>query len=1466
MYTQKRTGTKRVLSLLLTVIMLLGLVPMAALPVSAAQESHPKSVGNLDGTKVGYYTSANRFETLPASDFNGANGETKWLNFTRLYAGKKGVVGLIYYDLATGTVYVRGEVRTLWSVVSTDDQDVLRIVADGDTTIKNQIYCSIGLNNKSFKKLSFVLRNNATLTLNGYTDDNGKRPQKDALLDITWVEELGDHSDLHSYGDLEVRGTGTLKFTTNDYSKYYYGIRANSVSVLDNTSLDIKMGTRRSKFASGASMAAIACYQFNINTTGKVTVDVSKKIDPNGKDGNGFFDALCLLDGINGFNLVKAKKVTFTSAKKSDSIVTYGGTYIPAWIETLRTALGAKNWVISDATAKDESAYEIVFTNNNNRPAPDVVKSYTSNAGNDETALRQGQAKFTWVEIYSDRDGWVSSDTYNEMTAKVRCEIVDANIAKRIGYNSGNPAVTDEGLLYDLKVKLKSSKMYHAPSERELNLKKYGNMISPATVGKGTFRYLLSVEAYFNDTYYFDGAGISFEEGYSGKRTKFGTTSNYVAATVTGIVIFPDTDSGLGDPPTKLKLVIDNYIGREFTATNTAPRAAYYLDDYPDKYVANFRRILMPNTDLDIELKTGSVLHVGKYLSNGKPSTAGSLSNIQADNLTVRGNGVLLASTLDNAHGENRTAGSAVKANTFTVIGSGVDLDLRRDENYNCIVLSSPSAFKPINAKSIKLAAVNGSWIRGIANTEAQLRKYYGTRWDIFDIAKKRQLNRDFNTVTFGRTEATLDDPILTLGGVNYEKGAYVPEYVIKNGNDTFSITFAASPQWYKMLCNENQIKSNASIEIWKDGVNQGKLTVNEQYNYSYENTVKYRLSVPNFKLEGGHVYTIYCDMNPYSGSTRITGGNYAKWSFYVSDGTATGVISQASLYQDDDLRPDMTVSYNDIKKPMSGEFYISSQTDWNGTYSSDGRLISGNTYTKTVVLKPNSGYRFSQYCPVTIDNQNTEIVGYTRAPDGKTLTVYLESTAVEVIDTAIGTLEGFYLGKRTDLAYVVSAEPDKYDIDLYYVAEKHSGGLSDTYLFQSGSAYVFGLEVHPKKGYAFNNGRYGTVKLNATAHERDGGKQTLLTSYKKGVYVENNYYTGNFYETAECVAAPGQTLERLDIFVKQPVADTVATGSEYKTAGVAQADYNVTEFYWQNLKDSGKFTGTFQNGTTHYYFITVECPWYIEPNDDNIYVNGVNCYAYSYEENGKTYIDAYDQMAVTAMSENATVSGTVTSFGSETDEILIQLLEDELSEPAYEVVVHGNNTTFSIPNVTPGKYKVKAMKKGHATAEYFITVKADLTLAISLSLNGGINVYGAATSFGSQTDDVTIQLIESGMSEAAYEVAVQGNSIGYAIENVAPGSYTLKVIKKNHVTREYQVTVGSENVKQDVKIHLLGDITGDGKVNMKDWASVYAHVNETKLLTGYELKCAEVTGDGKVTMKDWNRIYAHVNETNPLW
>ena len=147
-----------------------------------------------------------------------------------------------------------------------------------------------------------------------------------------------------------------------------------------------------------------------------------------------------------------------------------------------------------------------------------------------------------------------------------------------------------------------------------------------------------------------------------------------------------------------------------------------------------------------------------------------------------------------------------------------------------------------------------------------------------------------------------------------------------------------------------------------------------------------------------------------------------------------------------------------------------------------------------------------------------------------------------------------------------------------------------------------------------------------------------------------------------------------------------------------------------------------------------------------------------------------------------------------------------------------------------------------------------------------GYTVFGTATSFNSDTDEVIIQLTESGAAEASYEAVVKGNTASYSIADVPAGTYTMKVMKQNHVTREYTVTVGSSNVVQDVKICLLGDVTGDGKVNMKDINMLYDHFNKVNLLTDYAFLCGDVNADGKINIKDVNKVVDHFNKVATLW
>ena len=148
-----------------------------------------------------------------------------------------------------------------------------------------------------------------------------------------------------------------------------------------------------------------------------------------------------------------------------------------------------------------------------------------------------------------------------------------------------------------------------------------------------------------------------------------------------------------------------------------------------------------------------------------------------------------------------------------------------------------------------------------------------------------------------------------------------------------------------------------------------------------------------------------------------------------------------------------------------------------------------------------------------------------------------------------------------------------------------------------------------------------------------------------------------------------------------------------------------------------------------------------------------------------------------------------------------------------------------------------------------------------------GATVSGNVTSFGSDTDDITVELYAEGSASADYTVTVKGNTAEYSIEGVAAGIYTMKVSKKNHVTRTYTVTVGSEAVVKDAKIHLKGDIDGNGKVNVGDTTKVYSHVKKTALITDeYMLLCADVSGDGRINVGDTTKVYAHVKKTSLLW
>jgi hypothetical protein len=101
----------------------------------------------------------------------------------------------------------------------------------------------------------------------------------------------------------------------------------------------------------------------------------------------------------------------------------------------------------------------------------------------------------------------------------------------------------------------------------------------------------------------------------------------------------------------------------------------------------------------------------------------------------------------------------------------------------------------------------------------------------------------------------------------------------------------------------------------------------------------------------------------------------------------------------------------------------------------------------------------------------------------------------------------------------------------------------------------------------------------------------------------------------------------------------------------------------------------------------------------------------------------------------------------------------------------------------------------------------------------------------------------------------------------IYPDSYTFTLSKYGHTSLNGSFTMEGELTQLRLKLCPIGDVSGDGKLNMGDTARIYSHIRGSSLQTDdYALACADASGDGKLNMGDISRVYSHIRGTKPLF
>ena len=576
--------------------------------------------------------------------------------------------------------------------------------------------------------------------------------------------------------------------------------------------------------------------------------------------------------------------------------------------------------------------------------------------------------------------------------------------------------------------------------------------------------------------------------------------------------------------------------------------------------------------------------------------------------------------------------------------------------------------------------------------------------------------------------------------------------------------------------------------------------------------------------------------------------GKYA-YIGYIFEAVAAGAaVKTVDISVDGDFTdymtagPDVTVTGSNFSSDLSGLWHT-----WDDkNLSATNKSVAGMSYYKTITLTATGDYKFNVATAVNVTGGGK--LNYNNiSEDGKTMTVSVKATATEHEHDYGWTMkynrsnhwyECSICGEKKDFEshslkfYAVAVRPSVntalMENSVYLkswwaeVAEIVPGSIKwykndETtplpvgYIFRSGESYKVTVQFKAKDGYSFNDSMTG----DGSGAWYEKGIDILTTyNYNTEVSADNRYVTATGYYSASSIGVAHTV---------SVVLPTFTPGDKFSDA---KYDYNSIFTVDGTASSIGTVSIIFDDDTTMVKYDASTGEW-------KAYTSSGGWIDYTGTKTLDELLTIQKGVEYEIYFRDQTSSGYVDSAKSR-----------EVTDP-------GNSLTREV------YFYSYSDAAAAAKAIYFFDRDGQ---------SGGVTVLGTATRFGSQTDDMTIQLIKIGESEPAYEVIVKGDATGYSIAGVLPGTYTMKVMKQNHVTREYTVIVGTNTVVQDVKIHLIGDINGDGRVNTSDVNRANLQAKGKTTLSDYEFACADVTGDGRVNTSDVNRINLHAKGKSLMW